>query len=1004
MNITGMNSMLHEYVTVYWDKRRIQYYPDQTKGTSTRWNISSNPQLLGVVPVKFSEKKPLENKVRYQYPGQGQGYVMGSHAQPSVIGRVLDDGTSQIYRYEYNPKGKVTRYTDPVGRATTYTYESNGMDLLETRQVSGQSTDLLETRTYNSQHRPLTVTDAAGQTTTYTYNTQGQLLTGVTPPRAGLSLAQRTTTYGYDTNGYLQGVTGPLPGTTIAYTYDGYGRIRTITDPEGYSLTYDYDALSRTTKVTYPDGSYDQTVYNRLDREQQRDRLGRWSQTFYDALRRVVSKRDPANRTITQQWCSCGSLDKIIDAKNNTTTWERDIQGRVTKEIRADGNFQTFSYEMTTSRLKTRTDAKGQLTTYNYFGDNRTSQIEYANAAVSTPSISFVYDPVYDRPSSMTDGVGTTNYVYYPVTVPPTLGAGMAQAIDGPLANDTVSYSYDELGRITARGLSTFLTTTGYDALDRIMSLASPLGSFAWAYVNTTTRPQTATYPNGQVTAYSYFNTVGDHRLQQIKHQQTGGGAVLSQFDYTYDAVGNISTWRQQLGASAAKIYSFGYDAADQLSSAVQKDASTQQIIKNYGYAYDPAGNRTVDAQDSMATTSQYNNRNQLIQQAGGAALPVAGVLSEPATVSVAGTPASVSAANQFTGGAQVGTGTQNFTVLATDPSGNTRTNTYQVNVSGTAQSLVYDANGNLCARDGTTCTNGSTIYEWDAENRLVNVKQGSTTLASFAYDGKGKRVQKVAGGITSSYIYDEQNLVQERLSSGQSYDYVQSAEVDRPLARRDQTGVVSYYLADHLGSIAQTTNSAGAVTLTREYDPWGNLLQGSTTGGYAFTGREWDPEAGLHYYRARYFDSTVARFISEDPLGPAGGTNRYAYVTNSPLRYLDPFGLSRTGLPPQNPPCTPKFPPCYPGSCVLDLGYGSCAVIVVSADCKHTISSPWPCYSLSLIMFDPPKTSCTENWWRSHTRQDPPDNTLPPDPPAPPNPPGVSPPNCPDSGPECPS
>src|SRR5262249_59757288 len=110
-------------------------------------------------------------------------------------------------------------------------------------------------------------------------------------------------TYCYDASctpgasGYLLSVMGPAIGAVIGYAYDGYGRIRTITDPEGYVLTYDYDALNRTTRVTYPDGTYEQTLYNRLDAQDERDRLGRWSHTFYDALRRPVSVRDAPHRT-----------------------------------------------------------------------------------------------------------------------------------------------------------------------------------------------------------------------------------------------------------------------------------------------------------------------------------------------------------------------------------------------------------------------------------------------------------------------------------------------------------------------------------------------------------------------------------------------------------------------------------------------------------------------------------------------------------------------------------
>jgi RHS repeat-associated protein len=142
--------------------------------------------------------------------------------------------------------------------------------------------------------------------------------------------------------------------------------------------------------------------------------------------------------------------------------------------------------------------------------------------------------------------------------------------------------------------------------------------------------------------------------------------------------------------------------------------------------------------------------------------------------------------------------------------------------------------------------------------------------------------------------------MLEERLSSGQTYDYVQGPGVDRPLGMMDQASVVSYYLADHLGNVVQTTNSAGAVTLTREYDPWGNAIQGSTTGGYAFTGRDWDPETGLYYYRARYYDPKLGRFISEDPIGLTGGLDLYTYAANDVTSTIDPFGLA-----PQWPQCT---------------------------------------------------------------------------------------------------
>jgi YD repeat-containing protein len=101
------------------------------------------------------------------------------------------------------------------------------------------------------------------------------------------------------------------------------------------------------------------------------------------------------------------------------------------------------------------------------------------------------------------------------------------------------------------------------------------------------------------------------------------------------------------------------------------------------------------------------------------------------------------------------------------------KTNTYQVTVTGSAQTFAYDANGNLCAKGGTTCATGTTTYDWDVENRLVAVRQGATILATFAYDGRGRRVQKAAGGVTRTYIYDQERIAEERMSSGPTLDYV---------------------------------------------------------------------------------------------------------------------------------------------------------------------------------------------------------------------------------------
>jgi RHS repeat-associated protein len=207
----------------------------------------------------------------------------------------------------------------------------------------------------------------------------------------------------------------------------------------------------------------------------------------------------------------------------------------------------------------------------------------------------------------------------------------------------------------------------------------------------------------------------------------------------------------------------------------------------------------------------------------------------------------------------------------------------YEVDVPTSTLSSTYDANGNLIAQ-------GTKTYEWDAADRLTRVLDDGIEIARFAYDGTGRRVQKVSSGTARNYVYDGMDILEERSSSG-TIRTVHGPGIDRPLASVDGGGAVTYYLADHLGSIVQQTNASAAVTLVRQYDPYGVPLQGAATSGYAFTGREWEGEIALYYYRARYYDPQRGSFLSRDPSG-FGGSTTYGYVDNRPVSAVDPLGL----------------------------------------------------------------------------------------------------------------
>jgi RHS repeat-associated protein len=281
---------------------------------------------------------------------------------------------------------------------------------------------------------------------------------------------------------------------------------------------------------------------------------------------------------------------------------------------------------------------------------------------------------------------------------------------------------------------------------------------------------------------------------------------------------------------------------------------------------------------------------NQLVFQQAGGALVFKGTVSEPATVTVGGKPGTVTADNRFEGQAVVPGGTGQVAVTATDPSGNVRTSTYQVSQGATSKSFTYDLNGNMTS-DGTR------TYEWDAENRLVAVKDGGATVASYTYRNDGIRTGKTVGAVTASYVLEGASVVEERFGAGSVTKHFQGLGIDKVLGMQDGSGVVSYLTRDHLGSVREQTDRAGVIAVRRAYDPWGELSAGAVPGGWAFTGREWEAETGLYYHRARFYHPKAGRFVSEDPLRAGDGVSRYAFVRNNPLRFSDALGL-RPGEP----------------------------------------------------------------------------------------------------------
>ena len=197
-----------------------------------------------------------------------------------------------------------------------------------------------------------------------------------------------------------------------------------------------------------------------------------------------------------------------------------------------------------------------------------------------------------------------------------------------------------------------------------------------------------------------------------------------------------------------------------------------------------------------------------------------------------------------------------------------------------------YDAAGNLLS-------DGSFTYQWDAESRMKSLNGGAVT---YTYDGDGKRVQKSNGklywyGMTSDV------LLETDTAGNNATEYVFFN--GKRIARRDPASAVSYFFSDHLGSSRVVTNSSGGVVEDSDFYPFGGerTVVSSSGNAYKFTGKERDGESSLDFFNARYYSSSLGRFLSPDP-DNAGSLeedpqrwNGYSYARNNPLLYTDPDG-----------------------------------------------------------------------------------------------------------------
>lgn len=363
-------------------------------------------------------------------------------------------------------------------------------------------------------------------------------------------------------------------------------------------------------------------------------------------------------------------------------------------------------------------------------------------------------------------------------------------------------------------------------------------------------------------------------RVNQINDTQTGSilfgydlvNRVISEettqgmVSYQYDAIGRRTT----MTVNGQTPISYGYDTDSRLTTIMA-------LTQAFSLTYDANGRRTALAYpNGVTTTYSYDNNSRIL-----------GINHSTTTKTIEnitygydqnGLRTAMNRLNSATALPQA--------VTAAYDAANELT-TY----NNPTPNLTYDANGNLTS-------DGIKTYTWNSRNQLIAISGGGIN-ASFVYDAVGRRISKTINGVRTDFQYDGNDIIAE-IGGGSAVNatYIRTHNIDEPLARITSASI-EYYHADALGSVFALTDAYGNTTVSYSYDPFGNTTQtGVSTNPFQYTGREQDG-TGLLFYRARYFSSTLQRFISEDPFELEGGdANFYSYAYNNPVNFRDPLGL----------------------------------------------------------------------------------------------------------------
>ena len=772
-------------------------------------------------------------------------------------------------KYEYDSNGNVTKITDIDGRVTSYAYNSNNDVTSITMPGGGQYS-----YSYDSNRLLTETVSATGVHTSYGYDAYGNS-TSATIGGDGNKVIRSDTTYTSDGNMTASVTAGDRNTVTYANDTDR-SLVNSVTDANGVATGYSYDSMRRLLATACGDAAV--------------------TNGYTDDLLSTLTHTNTSGKTTTysfvygaadlQTAVNIGSRSLVSNAYNSGT-WT------LSSQTYGNGDYWKYFYDnmdTLTSRFTNCSDNEGIGFYYTYNGKGKLVRIEMksvtiADGAVTGGTLLSSENYLYDGSDRLirvveTDGNNVVKHDFSWTYDAKDNVTALTESIGGKSFSYT--YAYDDDSRPTSFGYGDVTKQVTYDGHGRSSG--------------TTVKNGSRTVLG---TGYAYRDVDSTYTTTQVKSVTNSYGGKTANFNYTYDANGNI------LSVSGDQTAVYEYDDLGQLITETIGTGYDQVIIR---YTYDNGGNLikkvreyTTEAPEPEPTPEPEPEPTPVPEpepEPDPTPTPTPTPTPEPTpkpsrepipiNPPVTPTPSIMSLGDSDTAVNSSDRVTVQEETLYTY--GDAEWGDLLTAYNG--EEITYDGIGNPLSYRGWTMS-------WQGGRQLASMTKGSDTL-SFVYNESGLRTSKTVNGVSHSYVWQGSKLAADITDAYALYfHYDSSGEVIGFTRTANGTDTEYFYVKNLQGDILKVITATGTEAATYTYDAWGKLL--TSTGDLAdvnplrYRGYFYDTETSLYYLKSRYYDPEVGRFITTDAFASTGqgiiGTNMFAYCGNDPINYFDSSG-----------------------------------------------------------------------------------------------------------------